>query len=222
MLQNPLFRTSALALGLALLSVGVQAAPAAQTIKKCQDPTGRWHYGDTASEACAKSKITVMSDEGVTKKVVAAPPTEQELKEREANKEAEEAARKKADEQAKKDALLLSSYGMEDDITYVRDRKIAQLDATIKASEQTLKPLRAALARMEAQLADENKSGKPDATTMKNIEMTKAQIARHEAAIADKHKEQDAIRVEYDQDLARYRELKKQPQNKLPAASVKK
>ena len=223
MSRHPSSRTLMLVLGLVMSAVGLVAAEAAETsktIKKCQDATGRWHYGDTASAACATSKITVMSDEGVTKKVIAAPPTEQELREREANQEAQEAAKKKADDQAKKDALLLSSYGVEDDITYIRDRKIAQIEATIKASEQTLTPLRAALARMEAQVAGEGKSGKPDETALKNIEMTKAQIARHEAAIADKRKEQAAIRVEYDQDLARYRELKKQPQNKAPVATT--
>lgn len=223
MLRNPSSRTLILALGLALSAFGPHAAYAVQTIKKCQDATGHWHYGDTASAECARSKITVMSDEGITKKVIAAPPTEQELKERETNREVQETAQKKADEQAKKDVLLLSSYGVEDDITYVRDRKIAQIEAFIKASEQTLTPMRAALARMEAQMADESKSGKPDETTVKNIELTKAQIARHEAAIADKHKEQEAIRAEYDQDLVRYRELKKQQTGKAPGvAPVKK
>jgi hypothetical protein len=223
MSRHPSSRTLMLIIGLAMSAFGPVAAEAAQTnktIKKCQDATGRWHYGDTASAACATSKITVLNDEGITKKVIAAPPTEQELREREANQEALEAAKKKADDQAKKDALLLSSYGVEDDITYIRDRKIAQIEATIKASEQTLAPLRAALARMEAQVTDESKAGKPDQAAMKNIELTKAQIARHEAAIADKRKEQEAIRKEYDQDLARYRELKKQPQNKTPAAAT--
>ena len=222
MLRNPSSRTLILAICLALSAFGPQTVLAGQTIKKCQDATGRWHYGDTAAEECAKSKITVMNDEGITKKVIAAPLTEQELKEHEANKEAEAVAQKQAQEQAKKDALLLSSYGVENDITYIRDRKIAQIEASIKASEQTLTPLRAALARMEAQVADESKSGKADETAVKNIELTKAQITRHEAAIADKHKEQDAIRVEYDQDLARYRELKKQQQSKAPAAAAKK
>jgi len=222
MLRNPSSRTLILALGLALSIAGPQTAQASQTIKKCQDATGRWHYGDTAAEECAKSKITVMNDEGVTKKVIAAPLTEQELKERETHKEADAVAQKQAQEQAKKDALLLSSYGVEDDITYIRDRKIAQLDASIKASEQTLTPLRAALARMEAQAADESKSGTVDETAVKNIELTKTQIARHEAAIADKRKEQDAIRTEYDQDRARYRELKKQQQSKAPATAAKK
>jgi hypothetical protein len=219
--QYPSPRPVIACLGLLAIAFAVTAATAAQTIKKCQDATGRWHYGDTASAACANSKITVMTEEGITKKIIAAPPTEQELKQREASQAAEEAARKQAEEQAKKDALLLSSYGVEDDITYVRDRKIAQIESSIQASEQTLKPLRAALARMQAQLAEESKSGKPDPTMEKNIEITKAQIARHEAAIAEKRKEQEAIRAEYAQELARYRELKKRPPGQQPAAATK-
>ncbi|MBI3778917.1 MAG: hypothetical protein HY274_08410 [Gammaproteobacteria bacterium] len=196
-------------------------AETGQTIKKCKDTTGRWHYGDTAAEECAKSKITVISDEGTTKKVIAAPPTAQELKEREARKEIEEAEHQKAADQAKKDALLLSTYGVEDDINYIRDRKIALIESSIKASEETLKSLRAALTRMEAQAADDEKGGKVDPSTTKNIEQTRKQIARHESVVADKRGEQEALRKQYAAELERYRELKKSQPSKLPAAAKK-
>ena len=194
------------------------------TIKKCKDATGMWHYGDTAAEECSHSKVTVMTEEGTTKKVIAAPPTEQELKQLEQRQEAEEAEHKKAEDQAKKDVLLLSTYGSEDDINYIRDRKVAQVETTIKSSEETLKSLRAALARMEALAVDETKGGKAseDKTTAKNIELTKAQIARHEALIADKHKEQETLRKQYADELERYRELKKQQPAKAASAPVKK
>ena len=199
-----------LVLGL-FISAVASSADKGLAIKKCKDATGQWHYGDTAAEECAKSKITVITEKGSTKKVIAAPPTEEEIKQREAQKEIEEAKQQKAEEQARKDALLLSTYGGEDDIVYIRDRKIAQVETTIKASEETLKSLRAALARMEAQAADESKSksGK-DAQTTKNIEQTQKQIARHEGVIADKRKEQEALRNQYAEELQRYRELKKQ------------
>jgi len=197
-----------LALGLSLPAFSAHATKGI-TIKKCQDATGMWHYGDTAADECAKSKITVMTEEGTTKKVIAAPPTEEELRQRAAHQEAEDAARQKAEEQAKKDALLLSTYGGENDITYIRDRKIAQIESTIKASEDTLKSLRAALSRMEAQAASEPKGGKDDKTVLKNIEMTRAQIARHESLIADKRQEQEAMRKQYAEELVRYREIKK-------------
>jgi vacuolar-type H+-ATPase subunit I/STV1 len=211
-----------LVLGLCLPVMGIHAA-SGPTIKKCKDATGQWHYGDSAAQECAKSKITVMSDEGTTKKVIAAPPTAEELKEREARQETEAAEHQQAEEQAKKDALLLSTYGGEDDINYIRDRKIAQIETSIKASEETLKNLRAALARMEAQAADESKGDKTaDQSTVKNIEQTRKQIARHESVVAEKRKEQEALRKQYADEMERYRIIKKNQATKAPAAAVKK
>lgn len=202
--------TCLLTLGLLLPGLGAHAAPGgASSIKKCQDATGKWHYGDTAAEECSRSEVTVISEQGTTKSVIAAPPTETELKEREAQRETIEAEQARAAERARKDTLLLSTYGVEDDIIYIRDRKIAQIEASIKASEQTLKPLSAALARMEAQAVEESKDPKAAEATAKNIEMTRNQIARHEAAIAAKRQEQEALRKQYTEELERYRELKK-------------
>lgn len=205
-----------LVLGLFLPASGVHAQRAGTkaTIKKCQDVTGKWHYGDTAAEECAKSQVTVITDKGTTKSVIAAPPTEEELKAREAQREMLEAERARAEEQKRKDALLLATYGVEEDIIYIRDRKIAQVETSIQASEQTLKPLRAALARMETQSAEE-KDPKAAEANAKNIETTRHQIARHEAAITAKRQEQEALRRQYAEELARYRELKK----KAPAAT---
>lgn len=202
-----------LALGLLLSGPGTHAASGkSSTIKKCQDATGKWHYGDTAAEECARSKVTVITEKGTTKSVIAAPPTEAELKQREAQRETIEAEQARAAEQARKDTLLLSTYGVEDDIIYIRDRKISQVEASIKASEETLKPLRAALARMEAQAVEESKDPKAAETTARNIETTRNQIARHEGAIAAKRQEQEALRQQYTEELQRYRELKKKAQ----------
>ena len=202
-----------LTLNLLLSGPGAHAASDnTSSIKKCQDATGKWHYGDTAAAECSQSKVTVITEQGTTKSVIAAPPTEAELKEREAQRETIEAEQARAAERARKDTLLLSTYGVEDDIIYIRDRKISQIEASIKASEETLKPLRAALARMEAQAADESKDAKAAEATAKNIEMTRNQIARHEGAIAAKRQEQEALRKQYTEELERYRELKKKAQ----------
>ncbi len=223
MSRNKSFYAFILALGLCLPVMSIQAASGPTTIKKCKDATGQWHYGDSAAQECAKSKITVMSEEGTTKKVIAAPPTEQEIKEREARKETEAAEQQSAADRAKKDALLLSTYGAEDDIIYIRDRKIAQIETSIKASEETLKTLRAALVRMEAQAADEGKGDKTaDQSTLKNIEQTKKQIARHEGVVAEKRMEQEALRKQYANEMERYREIKKNQASKAPATTVKK
>jgi hypothetical protein len=120
--------TCLLTLGLLLPGLNAHAASSStSSIKKCQDATGKWHYGDTAADECARSKVTVITEKGTTKSVIAAPPTEAELKEREAQRETIEEEQARAAEQARKDTLLLSTYGVEDDIIYIRDRKISQI-----------------------------------------------------------------------------------------------
>lgn len=208
-----LFRSVLMLLGALLALAAVAAdAPQGKLIKKCQDAAGRWHYGDTAAAECAQSKITEISETGVKKKEIAAPPTETELKEREARRDELEQERRLAEEKKRRDELLLATYGHEDDIGYARDRKLALLESAIKASEETLKSLRAARARLEAQAAEEARGGKPaSAPTAKNIAQTKNQIASHEATIQSKRREQEAVRRQAAADLERYRELKKAP-----------
>lgn len=207
--KNAFVVVAAICLGSAV----VYGAPQDATgkIRKCQDATGKWHYGDTAAEECARSKITIMSEQGIAKREIAPPPTDADLQQRAELKAQEDRAK----EQAKQDELLLLSYAHEADVLYVRDRKLSQIESSIKASEETLKSLRAALARMEAQAADEQKGGKASEQTIKGLEQTRAQITKHEAVIAMKKKEQDMVRARAEVDLARYRELKKVP---LPAA----
>jgi hypothetical protein len=193
---------------LALLSIAAPALSQDKTrIQKCQDAAGRWHYGDTAAVECAKSKIEVLSGEGTKKQEIAAPPTAAELAERERRKDEIERERLSVEEQAKRDKILLQTYAVEDDIVLVRDRKLSQLEATIKASEDTLKSLRGALARMESQKQGDT-DAKALAQTEKGIAQTTKQIERHEASVTQKRKEQEQLRKQYADDIERYRELK--------------
>ncbi len=211
------FRTALPLLAVLLTPFAAVAAeaPKGKLIKKCQDAAGKWHYGDNAAAECAKSKITEISQTGVKRKEVAAPPTEAELKQREAHQGELERERKLTEDRKRRDELLLSTYGHEDDIGYTRDRKLALLESSIKASEETLKSLRAALARLEAQAAEEKRGGKPvPAATAKSLTQTKNQIASHEAAIQSRRQEQDTVRKQAATDLARYRELRKAPAGK--------
>ena len=57
-----------LLLGFVLPLSATAAEPKGKLIKKCQDAAGKWHYGDNADVACAKSKITEISPEGIKKK----------------------------------------------------------------------------------------------------------------------------------------------------------
>jgi hypothetical protein len=203
-----MLRRAAFLLPALLLSLAAMAAETTGKIKKCQDAQGRWHYGDSAAEECARSKVVEMSDEGVAKKEIAAPPTAEELRKQAANRAEDERKRQESDEQKRKDQLLLVTYGHEQDIIFVRDRKLSQLESMITASEGTLKSLRAALTRLEAEAAEDSKDPKAAQKAQKAIEQTKAQIAKHEEAVVAKRKEQETIRAQAEIDLKRYREIK--------------
>jgi hypothetical protein len=174
------------------------------TIKKCQDATGKWHYGDSAAAACSQSKVTVISEGGITKKEIAAPLSTADLKRR--DEQEEELA--KAKEQAKQDELLLATYANEADITYIRDRKLAQVESVIRASLDTLNPLRGTLGRLEAQAIAEQKACSIAEQTTKALEQTRQQISKHELVVTQKRQEQDQIRARADNELARYRALR--------------
>jgi hypothetical protein len=193
---------------LAISSPPALSASKQATIKKCKDADGRWHYGDSAAAACAESKVTVINQQGIKKAVIDAPLTDAELKERESKKAEIEAQEERAKGQAKHDEILRTTYSHEADITYIRDRKVAQLESSIKASNDTLNPLRATLKRLEAQADAEKKAGGVSEPTTKALEQTGSQIAKHEAAIAQRRQEQAAIKAQAEKDVARFRELR--------------
>ena len=170
-------------------------------ITKCQDASGTWHYGRTAADECAQSKIIEMDKRGLTRKVIAAPPSERDLEAHQLREEERKKEEQRLAEQKRRDQVLLGLYSHEDDIILVRDRKHRELENSIKATEDTLTGLRSALTRMQAQAADDKKS-------RKSIERAKVQIANHEAAIVAKRKEQHVLRDQYTADLERFRELK--------------
>lgn len=192
-------------------------------IKKCKDSQGKWHYGDRAAEECERSKIIELSNRGVKRGVVKAPPTAEELKEREKQQVELEEERRRAEEQARRDQQLLATYGHEQDIIYIRDRKLAQIDYTISAADATVKPLRAALERMEAQAIKAKQNGREvPADLASQIDKTRVQIIRHEAMIASKRQEQDVIVRQAEDDLQRYRELKSLEPSSSSASPSKK
>lgn len=202
----------------ALLSANTQAeTDTGPKIKKCQDASGHWHYGDTADDLCRQSKVVEINKQGITTKEIAAPLTAKELKEQENNKASLEAEQKMAAEQARQDQLLLSTYGHEDDISFVRDRKIADTEAQIQSSQKTLTALHNTQKRTQAQAAEEQRGGNPvsDATA-KQIANTEAQIAKHEQYVAAKQKEIEAIRTQAAKDMERYRHLKKSQPVPIP------
>ncbi len=119
-------RKPRIALLAALLAYGGEAA--AQTITKCQDAEGNWHYGYYASVQCAgDGPITELRECGVTVEVREAPPTLEELQAEKARLQAEREAKIRHEEKLRVDRELLAKYESEAVIIDLRDQRIAEL-----------------------------------------------------------------------------------------------
>lgn len=194
---------------------GFAAPPPADSvkIKKCQDATGKWHYGDTADEACHQSKIIEINKRGVETREIAAPLTEEERKAKELEQAEKEKEAQLAAERKLKDKILLSTYTSEADITAMRERKLAEIDVQIRGSQATLKTQQDALARLQTKAKAEGSQASPQ--TQANIGKTEAAIAKQQAFIQAKQQEQEIVKQRFQADLERYRQLKTQPTDTL-------
>ena len=196
-----------------LIVLGLKPGFAASgfVIKKCRGANGEWYYGDTADRACAHSKVTELTDSGIKTKELAAPPTAAQLKEDAGALAKSKKAKELAKARARRDRILLSMYASAGDITYVRDRKISDINGLIVGEQDTLKSLQATLPRLQAQETVEASTDKSMAAeTARIIANTKAQIATHEANIQKDQREIAAVRKQAAADLVRFQKLKDQ------------
>jgi hypothetical protein len=205
-----MIRTLPLFVALALLSAPTLAAEKGGKISKCQDTQGRWHYGDTAAKEYTRSKVTEITPQGYTKRVVDAPLTAEQLKAKaqETVKQTEET--KRTEEKKRDDKIMLDSYASVADIERERERRLEDIQASISSSNETLNALEALQARNRANAAEEQRSGKPVAEmTTRAISTTEAQIKRHNDNIRAKSKEKEEVRAQFQAKIDRFKALTK-------------
>jgi len=132
-----------------LVTLSVVLSPDAYAIKKCKDSEGKWHYGDTAEEACDTSKVTTLSKRGFVKDTLEAPKTAEEKRiDAEVARKAEEELTRIKKEQEERDRIL-SIYEREEDIDRQRDNKLASVDGNIRVHKAYLKQMDAKIKRLE-------------------------------------------------------------------------
>jgi len=123
-----------LAIAAAFVFVGTPAL--AETFKKCQDATGKWHYGDFAAAECERAKVTEIDKTGITVKEHKSAPTREEL---DAKKTEEQNAKEEAKKQAeirRQERLLLNTYDSPDAIVRARDDRVIAIDREIATNNK--------------------------------------------------------------------------------------
>jgi hypothetical protein len=171
----------------------------AQTITKCQDEDGKWHYGDYAAEECARSRITEIHQSGEEINQINAPPTTEELeaKQRMEQKLAEE--KRSEVKQQQSDERLLSTYDSVDSIVRARDALLASIDGIVEAEQDYKQKLEQKLAELAT--TDSAQTGGEAAAALRQ------QIQEFEDSIRNRLVAREQARVRYDNDLSRYQQL---------------
>lgn len=190
------------------LFAGPFSAAESQTIKKCQDATGKWHYGDIAADECASSRITEIDKRGLKVDVHEAPPTKEELEAARAAEAMRQEQDARAKEQRRRENHLLSIYDSEQSIIRARDERLASIDKMLKTEENYKAKLQDNLSRLQ-KLASQASA---DEKLQKDIEALRDQIREYEQAIDSRLRQRELVIGRYNSDLTQYRDILKRRQ----------
>ncbi len=197
---------------IALSIIAVFAAPfgdaQAQTIKKCQDATGKWHYGDIAADECASSRITEIDKRGLKVDEHEAPATREELEAARAVEATRQEEEQRAQEQQRRENHLLTIYESEQSIILARDQRLASIEKMLKSDEQYKAKLQDNLSSLEKLAAQAS----ADEKLQKDIQEVRTQVREYEEAIDSRLRQRELVIGRYNSDLTRYRDIVKRRQ----------
>lgn len=207
------------AFGAILLVVAALALPAGsaqsqQRLYKLTDENGNVYYSDKIPPEHASRDRDVLNDQGVHVGFEEGEITEAERAlnaQREAEAEADRKARAAI---ARRDRMLLETYLSVGDIEDLRNRRLELLESQITLTEVYLGNLRKKLVELQAEAGNYKPyTTKADAPQIPgnlalDISRTTASIALYEQTLARTRADQHALKNSFDEDIARFRELK--------------
>lgn len=192
---------------LALLLLAA-AQPAVAGLYKWVDEQGVTHYGDTIPPQYAGQGRSELDRSGMTVKRVPAALTPEQRKAKEEAALEQKRQQQEALERKRRDTALLDSYSNVGEIDLARDRNLQHEDALIQSTQLRLKAVQARLAgyrKREAALAKAGRPAPPD------LAEDSAAAKRESDALGEslrrQQQEREAIRLRYEADKQRYREL---------------
>ena len=206
------YRQTLLALFGALLAMGAAQGANGPTndgslrVYKWTDDHGVVHYGDSVPSEYSDSDHQVLNGQGVEISRTQGRRSDAQLS-------VEEQAAQTAEQRAQHDRFLLATYASAAEIERLRDERLEQIAGQIKASSSYIDSLGLRLAALEQRaMSFEPYSSAPNAARMPDelavdLVHTVNESRLQRAALDTKRQTQDQMRVQFDEDLQRYREL---------------
>jgi hypothetical protein len=196
---------------LALVPLAALAAPndsseGGMRVYKWTDNQGIVHYGDSVPPQFSQNSRDVLNGEGVKIGHVAGRESDAQLS-------ADTQVAQQAAERAQHDKFLLTTYASTAEIEQLRDERLDQIDGQIKASASYIDSLTLRLAALEERAQHfAPYSSAPDAQRMpddlaEELVNTSNEARLQRTALEAKRQAQSDMRVTFEADIVRFREL---------------
>lgn len=201
-----------LVLTFCLFLLGLQGAHA-ERLYKWKDENGVTRYGDSIPPQYAKQQIQILNEHGVAVGQIDAPKTPEQITAEKRKQARDDAIRREVALKRKYDQNLLETYGSVDEIELERKRRVSAVDAQITQANRQIRLLQSKVARLEIEAqsyATEDGAGPSIPETMIS-EMEDAQLVldEYEAQLRGFYVSQADLRLKFDGDTVRFRELKR-------------
>ena len=181
---------------------------------KWVDEKGMTHYGDRIPPEYAKRERAVLNSQGVEVRRMEAQRTPEQI--------AEDQRKAQLQQQVHQhDTFLLTTYQSVRDIEQLRDARLNQLADQRRSTEAYIESLNGRLSVLQTRAsAFRPYSTNPNARQMpddmaEDLVRTMNEVRVQRTGLAQKRKEEDAMRAQFDTDIARYKVLK------MPVASTR-
>ncbi len=179
-------------------------------IKKWVDEDGVVHYGTAVPPQYSQKGHTQLNQRGIEVGRVERAKTQAELEQERELQRMRAEQQKLEQEQRARDRVLLTLFRSEDDITMVRDGKLAQVDAQIKIKQKQLGRLKERLRKLQGKAAAAERAGrKLNKKQKENLAATKQQLESGYSYLLDKEGDKQRITNRYARDLDRFRQLQR-------------
>jgi hypothetical protein len=190
------------------------ALPCFGATYKWVDEKGITHYGDTIPPQYVNQGSTELNSKGQVIRKTAPALTAEQLKAQQVEIAKEKELGKQAEERRRHDLALMGTYTTEKDIDLARERNTQQIDGTIQAAKERLAVSDARIKSLNEQMEfyqGKGKAGKrrtPPPELMEDLEQNKKQQSVFTATIAELEKEKQQVAIRFNEDKARFAEIK--------------
>jgi hypothetical protein len=188
----------------AAIALSLAAPAAAQQLYKWTDEKGNVHYTDKAPE---QRGGVVLDKQGRPVRTIEAPPTPEQLRERQAEADRLKATEREREAAARRDRALLASYTTESEIDLAKARASATYETQIQSAQAYMSQL-----TRRKQDIDARKARFGDKPIPPQLEAESATVdteyAKNTDLVAQKRRDLAAVVARYEADKARWRELK--------------